>query len=207
MFRREGDSSSLSLQSLTIRTVMLFALTRPCRGTDLAALNLSSRAYRPEGIIFTPTQLSKQSRPACCNVVSFFPSFQEDKRLCPVEALKAYEAKTSEFCKDRNDTCLFRSFIGEHKPVCSSTIARWLKSCLQKTGVDTLVFQAHSTRAASSTKAVLSGLTVKEIMSAADWSSKGTFQKFYYKPSYSATFGSAVLAANCVSKSHVDMET
>ena len=45
-------------------------------------------------------------------------------------------------------------------------------------------------------------------MSAADWSSKGTFQKFHYKPSHSAAFGTAVLTANeWASKSHVDMET
>ena len=69
-------------------------------------------------------------------------------------------------------------------------------------------FSGPSTRAASSTKAALSGLTVEEIMSAADWSSKGTFQKFYYKPSHSAAFGTAVLAANeQASKPHVDMET
>ena len=29
-------------------------------------------------------------------------------------------------------------------------------------------------------------------MSAADWSSEGIFQKFYYKPSHSAAFGSAI---------------
>ena len=91
--------------------------------------------------------------------------------------------------------------------MCSSTIARWIKACLQEAGIDVTIFQAHSTRAASSIKAALSGLTVEEIMSAADWSSKGTFQKFYYKPSHSAAFGTAVLAANKqASKSHVDME-
>ena len=45
-------------------------------------------------------------------------------------------------------------------------------------------------------------------MAAADWSSGGTFQKFYYKPSHSAAFGLAVLAAKPdTSKSHVNMET
>ena len=45
-------------------------------------------------------------------------------------------------------------------------------------------------------------------MSTADWSSEGTFQKFYCKPSHSAAFGSAVLAAKPDTlKSHVDMET
>ena len=42
-------------------------------------------------------------------------------------------------------------------------------------------------------------------MKAADWSSEGVFQKFYYRQ-YSAEFGSSVLAASA-SKSHVNMET
>ena len=74
--------------------------------------------------------------------------------------------------------------------------------------VDTSMFQSHSTQAASATKVALSGLTVEEIMATADWSSAGTFQKFYYRPSHSAALGSAVLAAKLdTSKSQVDMET
>ena len=159
-------------------------------------------------MVFKPAQLSKQSRPSHFDVAFFFPLFQDDSCLCPVETLKEYEARTSQFCTDKVDNRLFRSFIGKHKPVSSSTIARWIKTCLQETGIDVTIFQAHSTQAASSTKAALSGITVEEIMSAADWSSKGTFQKFYYKPSHSAAFGTAILAVNeQASKSHVDMET
>ena len=55
------------------------------------------------------------------------------------------------------------------------------------------------------TKAAMYGLTVDEIMKAADWSREGVFQKFYYRPQHSVEFGSAVLAASA-SKSHVDME-
>ena len=57
-----------------------------------------------------------------------------------VEALKAYEAKTKDFCKDKNDSHLFQFFIKEHKPVCSSTIARWLKPYMQKAVIDTSCF-------------------------------------------------------------------
>ena len=101
MFRSEGVPSSLTLQKLTFRTVMLFALTRPCRGADLAALDLNNRTFCPEGVAFNPTQLSKQSRPSHFNVAFFFPSFQDDSRLCPVEALKEYEARTSQFRTDK----------------------------------------------------------------------------------------------------------
>ena len=78
----------------------------------------------------------------------------------------------------------------------------------RKLGVEISVFHSHFMWAASATKAALSGLITEEIMTAADWSSKGTFQKFYYKPSHLAAFESAVLAAKSdASKSHVDMET
>ena len=42
MFRKEGPSESLSLKSLTTKTATLLTLTRPCRGADLAELDLST---------------------------------------------------------------------------------------------------------------------------------------------------------------------
>ena len=50
MFKNDGHSASRSLQDLTIKTAMLLALTRPCRGADLAELDLSIRSYVPEGV-------------------------------------------------------------------------------------------------------------------------------------------------------------
>ena len=178
MFREDGGSASLSLQDLTIKTAMLLVLTRPCRGADLAALDLRNRSYVPEGVVFQSCHLSKQSRPSHHGTSFFFPSFEEDKRLCPVETLKVYEQRTALFCDSSGENRVFCSFIGKHGPVTSSTIARWLNTCLQKAGIDTTKFTAHSTRAAAATKAAMSGLTVDEIMKAADWSSEGVFQKF-----------------------------
>ena len=66
----------------------------------------------------------------------------------------------------------------------SSTIAKWLKLCLRRVGINTLAFQAHSTRVAVFTKAAMSGVTVEDILKAADWSGKETFQCFYYKPTH-----------------------
>jgi len=58
-FKNDGPSLDLSLEDLTIKTVMLFALTRPCRGANLAALDLNNRSFCPEGVVFIPTHLSK----------------------------------------------------------------------------------------------------------------------------------------------------
>ena len=73
MFREDGGSASLSLQDLTIKTAMLLVLTHPCRGADLAALDLRSRSYVPEGVVFQSGNLSKQSRPSHHGTSFFLP--------------------------------------------------------------------------------------------------------------------------------------
>ena len=125
-----------------------------------------------------------------------------------MKTLREYEQRTEKFRKSQvaANNRLFLFLVGKHSPVCSSTIARWLKSCLHQAGVDTSIFKAHSTRAASSTKAAMTGMTVEEVVQAADWSGKGVFQKFYYRPKHSLAYGSKVLTITA-SKSHVDMET
>ena len=99
---------------------------------------------------------------------------------------------------------LFLSLVGKHSPVTSSTIARWLKTYLANAGVDTASFQAHSVRGAAA-----SGMTVADILTAADWSSEGTFQHFYCRPQNPSRscFGNAVLSQDQASNKHVDIET
>ena len=76
--------------------------------------------------------------------------------MCPVECLRVYKQKTATFCDNPKENFPFQSFIGKHGPFTSSTVVRWLKTCLQK-AVDASKFQALSTRA---TKAAMSGITV-----------------------------------------------
>ena len=59
-------SSGLSLMELSIKTVLLLALTRPLRSADLASFQLSNIRYLPEGVIITPSHLSKQSHGKVC---------------------------------------------------------------------------------------------------------------------------------------------
>ena len=90
-----------------------------------------------------------------------------------------------------------------------STIARWLKTCLQEAGIDTRVFKAHSVQGAASSKAAWSGMTVSDILQAADWSSESSFQKFYHRSTddkNKASFGKAVLSSLGPLNLHVDME-
>jgi len=60
--------------------------------------------------------------------------------------------------------------------------------------VDTGVFKAHSTRAASVSKAHASGVSVSDVISAGGWSSDNCFCRYYLKEIQS-DFQTAVLNA------------
>ena len=110
--------------------------------------------------------------------------------------LRVYEQKTESFRSQENEggTRLFLAVVRPHKPVSSSTLARWLKSMLEKAGIDTGIFKAHSVRGAATSAAAGAGVTTADILKAANWSSESVFTKFYYKPVRSGTFGEAVLS-------------
>ena len=57
-----GPTSSLTLKPLTFKLTMLFVLTRPSHAADLASLQLDHRQFCPEGVVFLPASLAKQSR-------------------------------------------------------------------------------------------------------------------------------------------------
>jgi len=142
-----GETDSLSLRLLTMKSVMLLALTRPARSVDLSKLDIRARSFTAEGVTFKAQHLSKQSR-ASKPLADF-----EDQMICPVTTLQAYEARTKEFRVNNNNYLLLLSWIGKHDPISSSTIARWLKTCLTEAGIDTGIFKAHSVRGASSSTA------------------------------------------------------
>jgi len=202
-----GENSMLSLKWISIKTAMLMALTHPSRSADLSTLDVHSRTYTSKGVIFQPSHLSKQSRSTKPVKEFFFPYYATDKALCPVMALKRYEECTASF-RSENSNYLFLSWIGKHEPVTSSTIARWLRTCLQEAGIDTNTFKTHSIRGATCSTAAWSGVTKSDILNAADWSSETTFQCFYHKELQDkTTFGSTVLSAANTSNLHVDTET
>ncbi len=53
---------------------------------------------------------------------------------------------------------------------------------LKEAGVNTKLYPAHSTRAAATSGASESGVSLAEIMKTAGWKRESTFQKFYQKP-------------------------
>ena len=163
---------------------MILALTRPSRSADLCLLDMDHFRQRPEGISFIPVGLSKQAKGVRFVRDFFFPKFLADESICPVITVKHYMERTEplRMIGPVRNSSLFLSWIKPHRPISSASVARWLKTVLSKAGIDTSLFKAHSRRGASVSAAANSGITTKEILEAADWSTDSVFQKFYYKP-------------------------
>ena len=156
------------------------ALMWPSRAADLAKLNLNTHSYTGKGVSFQPSHLSKQCHLSKPITEFFFPHYLHDESLCRVQVLQAYERSTEPFRAKNSSPTLFLSWIEKYEPVSSSTITRWLRTCLEEAGIDVNTF-THSVRGAACSCAAWSGVTVADILNAADWSTETTFQQFYHQ--------------------------
>ena len=163
---------------------------------ELANLSFQSLSFSPEGASASPLTPPKQCQPGRAIKEYFFPVFPDRSNICPVAALRVYCDKTSKWRSleaVQNNPVVFLTSTKPHSPASSATIARWIKSALTEAGIDTTIFKAHSVRGASTSAAAEAGISIPEILEAADWSNQSTFERFYYRPCKSVSFGTAVL--------------
>ena len=196
--RGMGPNPELSLKQLTLKLVILMALVEASRSSELAALDLRFRVYSPEGVSFTLPTLTKKRKAGAPPRKLFFGGFPPDSKLCVIHCLREYEARSARFRENdqgpNSSDRLFRSYVKPHKAVSSQRVAKWIKLILKEAGVDTGIFSAHSTRGASATAAARQGVSTAQILEVADWSTEGTFRKFYYRPSNDPSFAHGVLS-------------
>ena len=82
---------------------------------------------------------------------------------------------------DGNQGRLMITYGKPHKEASSDTLSRWIKGKLSNVGIDVTIFQAHSCRAASMSKAGQQGIKISETVKRGSWSKENTFVKFYNK--------------------------
>lgn len=183
-------NDNLSLKDLTYKLAILIALVSADRGQSIAFLDLNILKILPSKAVFVINKLTKTSRPGKPAKRVVLPTYTKCKKLCVTSTLQCYIERTKDL---RSSSILFISIFKPHKQVTSSTIARWIKSMLIRSG--TSGYGAHSTRSASTSAALEVGLSVKDIINVADWSNASTFNKFYKKITVSSdvSFGKAIL--------------
>lgn len=186
-----GDNSSLDLLSLSLKLVVLLALTTSQRCQTLSYLDLRNIDIQDTFVKIRIGDLLKQSSSKNHLQEIFISAYPNDKRVCVVETLKVYIAVTKQL---RHSPQLIISVRKPHKEVTASTISKWIKKTLKLAGIDTKMFTAHSTRAAASSKASQS-VPIETVLKTAGWSSDCSFRKFYSKPiTNDSSFSHSVLA-------------
>ncbi|KZS02876.1 Uncharacterized protein APZ42_034530 [Daphnia magna] len=136
-------SQDATLASLSF---LMIALATLMRVSEVAATSYRSIVFSEKGVVFSLDRLRKAQR-------------------C-VLALKEILDRTSQFRCEADEGKLIVALIAPHRPVSASTVSRWVISFLQKAGVNTQCFGAHSTRGAAPSKAVSAGIPVEAILRA-----------------------------------------
>ena len=170
---------ALKLKEITLKLVMLIALVTRQRCQTLSSLDISGGSMKkfPTHFSFSLSGHHKQDKPGhLFGNVSLFQ--HPNKTLCVYTTLEHYIEVPQPL---RKSSKLLISYIKPYNEVSSSTIGRWLKTYLSPANIDVNVYQAHSTRSASTTKAAQL-LPIDVVTKLAGWTQESTFRKFYDKP-------------------------
>ena len=174
------NSTDVSFKDLTLKTVMLVSLLSAQRGQTIHSLNLEDLIQTDQSVGFSLSKPIKQSKPGITLPPLVFTSYPADPLLCVVRTLRSYIARTEAIRGQHKQ--LFISFVKPFHPVSRSTISRWIRLVMLRSGIDVNKFKPHSTRSASTSRANQCSVPLDKILATAGWSSATTFAKFYNKP-------------------------
>jgi hypothetical protein len=176
-----GKSSDLSSKMLSLKITMLLALVTAGRGSEIQAIDVHYMRQETDSVTFKLPKPTKTDH-AGSALPRISLTRYTDPQLCVVECLELYLKSTAQWREstdgvERNNLLL--SYVKPNKPITAASVARWLKTTIGMSGIDTGVFKAHSTRSAATSKAYLCGLSVTDILQKANWSKDSTFKRFY----------------------------
>ncbi|XP_046583872.1 uncharacterized protein LOC124291013 [Haliotis rubra] len=160
-----GDNANLSDKLLTGKLAMLLALTSAGRASELQQLDTRYMCIKDDRVTFHLTKRTKTCRPGKTHMVLEFFRFEEDRSSCVVECIEGYLSRSRLWQQTSDEVLrhnLLLSYVKPHGHVKTCTISRWLKDVMKESGL-AAEFTAHSTRAASTSKAMGQGISVDDI--------------------------------------------
>ena len=161
------------------------------QGQTIHLLDIKNMSISTSTISFRIGDLLKTSRPGNHLSEVFFKAYAPDKRLCVYSAILSYLERP-----DSIRGSVTRFFLTTKPPfrlASRDTLRRWARDIMRDAGIDLSIFAPHSTRCASTSKAVMT-LPLATILETAGWSRESTFARHYKKPlCKQGQFGEAVL--------------
>ena len=193
--------AEITLKNLTLKLVMLIALVTGQRGQSLHLMYVNNMVDKVSTVEFRVEDLCKTSRPGALQPLLVLPAYEIDIDLCVVATLHKYLQETEKLHSNNNTrpNKLFISFARPHMPISKDTLARWIRTVMTLAGIDTKMFKAHSTRAASTSAALRYNVPLDTVLSTAGWTNAGTFAKFYNKQVVDHTSYGKIILENCQS--------
>lgn len=172
-----GPNAQLSLELLSKKLLTLLALTTAHRVQTFSLINTTNVLSSQNEIQILIPDLIKTSNPDNYQPVLRLPFYEKNVNICVATTLLYYIKRTEQI---RSNNTLFLSYKKPFKKVSCQSLSRWIKETLLKSGIDTQMFKAHSTRHASTSAANKAGVSLDEIRKTAGWSESSlTFAKFY----------------------------
>lgn len=120
---------------------MLIALTCATRTQSIHLLSVNNVHKLSSEFVIEIEGLLKQSRPGYRNPQIHLKACPPDRRLCVFTVLKEYLYRTKLLHKDSSK--LLISYVKPHKDVSRDTVARWIKTVLHRSGIDTKIYGAQ----------------------------------------------------------------
>ncbi|XP_071640433.1 uncharacterized protein [Temnothorax longispinosus] len=174
----KANNKTTTLKVLSMKLISLLALVTGHRLQTFALLDIRNIRETAESIEIKVPDRIKTSGPSRKQPCLVLPFYTEDKEICVASTLKSYLERIKDIRGSTNS--LFISFKKPFKAVTSQTLSRWIKEILSKSGINTEIFTAYSTRHAATSAARRHGVDLDIIRKTAGWTSNSkTFAKFY----------------------------
>ena len=162
-----------------MKLTTIFTLLLCQRAQTIETLDLRYITVNEEEVHIAFPSALKYTRPGKHLQPVTLYKYEREPKLCPVKLITDYISKTS--AVRQNQRKLLLSFTKPHKAATIRTISRWLKIVLKNAKTNVNIYQGHSLRTASSSKASMQGLNIQSVLKAGGWSRESTFAKFYKK--------------------------
>ena len=178
-------NSSLSTYDLGIKAVALISCLSLCRQGSLAALSPNFQVV-DNTIVIPLVGLEKTSRPGKTRAEVVLPSGDSHPPLSLHQCISHYLERTElsrdyyEKAEGHRPSAMFISNIKPFQPVKPCTLAKWLLVAMERAGISTASYKAHSVRSASATDLRNKGMSLAQVLERGNWSSNTrTFRLFY----------------------------
>ena len=175
-----GPNSELTFKQLCRKIAVLFMLLGAWRKQAILAIDIANVFVQTDKVILVPNKTLKRTNPKRLLELFVYHSFSENENLCIVNCLKFYIGERNKRM-DGSQGRLMITYGNPHKEASSDTLSRWIKGELSNAAIDVTIFQAHSCRAASTSKARQQRIKISEILKRGCWSRENIFIKFYDK--------------------------